>query len=79
MGLMIKKVVSLSAGRSEGVFSSPGLTFCADSYSVFISLCVTTVACKRHWSFSQQCRWQVTPRHAYILEPTKLEWADYAV
>ena len=24
------------------------------------------------------CRWQVTPKHAYILDPTKSEWADYA-
>ena len=24
------------------------------------------------------CRWQVTPKHAYTLDPTKSEWADYA-
>ena len=23
-------------------------------------------------------RWQVTPKHAYTLDPTKSEWADYA-
>ena len=23
-------------------------------------------------------RWQVTPEHAYTLDPTKSEWADYA-
>ena len=24
------------------------------------------------------CRWKVTPTHTYTLDPTKLEWADYA-
>ena len=40
---------------------------------------VTTVACiRRPWSFYQKGRWQVTPKHAYTLDPTKLEWADCA-
>ena len=39
---------------------------------------VTAVACKRPRSFCQKCRWQVTPKHAYTLDPSKLEWADYA-
>ena len=30
----------------------------------------------RDWSFCQKCRWQVTPRHAYTLGPTKSEWVD---
>ena len=38
----------------------------------------TAVARKRHWSFCQKCRWQVTPKHAYTLDPEKSEWADYA-
>ena len=38
----------------------------------------TAVARKRPWSFCQKCRWQVTPKHAYTLDPTKSEWADYA-
>ena len=25
-----------------------------------------------------QCRWQVTPKHAYTLDPVKSKWADYA-
>ena len=29
-------------------------------------------------SFCQKCRWQVTPKHAYTLDPAKSEWADYA-
>ena len=40
--------------------------------------CVTAVACKRPQSLCQKCRWQVTPKHAYTLDPTKSEWADYA-
>ena len=40
--------------------------------------CVTTLARKRPWSFCQKCRWQVTPKHPYTLDPMKLEWADYA-
>ena len=36
---------------------------------------VTAVACKRSQSFCQKRRWQVTPKHAYTLYSTKLEWA----
>ena len=39
---------------------------------------VISVACKRPRSFCQKCRWQVTPKHAYALDPTKSEWFDYA-
>ena len=39
---------------------------------------VTVVARKRPRSFCQKCRWQVTPKHAYTLYPSKSEWADYA-
>ena len=27
---------------------------------------------------AKKCKWQVTPKHAYTLDPTKSEWADYA-
>ena len=40
---------------------------------------VTTVAHKRPRSFCQKCRWRVTPKHTYTLDPSKPEWADYAV
>ena len=40
--------------------------------------CVATVAHKRPWPFCQKCRWQVTPKHAYTLDPVKSEWADHA-
>ena len=39
---------------------------------------VTAVARKRPRSCRQKCRWQVTPEHAYTLDPTKSERADYA-
>ena len=39
---------------------------------------VTAVARKRPRSFDQKCRWQVTPKHAYTLDPSKSELADYA-
>ena len=39
---------------------------------------VITVAHKRPGSFRQKCRQQVTPKHTYTLDPTKLKWADYA-
>ena len=40
--------------------------------------CVTAVARKRPRLFCQKCRWQVTPKHAYTLDPSKSEWLDYA-
>ena len=36
------------------------------------------MARKRLRSFCQRCRWQVTPKHAYTLDASKSEWADYA-
>ena len=39
---------------------------------------ITTVARKRPRSFCQKCRWQVTPNHAYTLDPSQSEWAYYA-
>ena len=39
---------------------------------------VTAVARKRRRSFRQKCRWQVTLKHAYTLDPSKSECADYA-
>ena len=39
---------------------------------------VTVVAHKRPRSFCQNCRWQVTHKHAYTLDPSRSEWTDYA-
>ena len=55
--------VRIPAGAA-GEFSSPGSTFCADSY---FGIRVTAVARKRPRSFCQKCRWQVTAKHAYTL------------
>ena len=55
------------------------LTFCADSHSVSVPPPVTAVARKGPRSFCPKCKWQVTPKHAHTLNPTKSEWVDYAV
>ena len=74
-----RKVTSSNPGRSGWRFSSPESTLCADSYSVSVpSPRVTEVARKRPLSFCQKCGWQVTPKHAYTLDPSTSEWADYA-
>ena len=42
--------------------------------------CVTAVARKRSCLLCQKCRWQIVAykKHSYILDPTKVELADYA-
>ena len=50
--------VRIPAGAA-GEFSSPGSTFCADSYF--------GIARKRPLSFCQKRRWQVTAKQAYTL------------
>ena len=35
--------------------------------------CVTSLACKRFWSFCEKCRWQIISKHAYTLDQAKLE------
>ena len=69
--LMIKRLPVWIPAGAEGEFSTPELTFCADSYSVSVS---PPVAHKRPRSLCQKCRWQVTPKHAYTFDPTKSEW-----
>ena len=60
--------VRIPAGTA-GEFSSPGSTFCADSYFGIRSTPVlpATVARKKSRSFCQKCRWQVTAKHACTL------------
>ena len=58
--------VRIPAGAA-GEFSSPGSTFCADSFRCPFDPRVTAVARKRSLSFCQQCRWQVTAKHAYTV------------
>ena len=50
-----------------GKVSSPGSTFCADSYFGICSSPVTAVACKRSQSVGQKCRWQRTTKYACTL------------
>ena len=45
-----------------GEFSSPGSTFCANSFWYPFHPCVTAVAHKRSWSFCQKCMWRVTAK-----------------
>ena len=40
---------------------------------------VTAVAWKRPRSFCQKCRWQVTPKHAYTLDPPKSDGVQNAI
>ena len=40
---------------------------------------VTAVTRKRPRSFFQKCRWPVTSKHAYTLNPKKSKWADSAI
>ena len=54
--------VRVPAGAA-GEFSSPGSTFCADSFRYPFHLRVTAVARKRSQSFCQKCRWQVAAKH----------------
>ena len=75
---MIERLPVRVRAGAAGEFSSPESTLCADSYSVSIPTGVTTVTCKRPRSFCQKCRWQVTPKQADTLHPTKSEWADCA-
>ena len=76
-----RKVASSNPGRSgERIFFSR-VNFCV----LTLIRCpfhprVTAVARKKKArSFCKKCSWQVTPKHAYTLDPTKSKWADYAV
>ena len=75
---MIERLRVRIPAEAAGEFSSPESTLCADSYSVSVPPRVTALARKRPKSFYQKCRWQVTHKHAYTLDLSKLEWADYA-
>ena len=59
--------VPIPAGGA-GEFSSPGSTFCADSYfGIHSTSSITAAACERSQSFCQKCRWRITAKHAYTL------------
>ena len=81
-----------SVGRTRNLWSEVCCSnFGGGSGRIFISkviflswlwcsfhLYVTAVAHKRPRSLHEKCRWQVTSKYSYSLDPTKSEWADYA-
>ena len=74
------KFATASPGMSGGrIFFSRVFVVVVDSYSMSVPPRVTAVASKTPRSFCQKCRWQVTPKHAYTLDPTKSKRANYAV
>ena len=83
--LLVRALDSWSKGCEFKSWQERQKTFLFQSQLFVLTLiwcpfhpCVTVVARKRPCSFCQKCRWQVTPKHAYTLDPTKLELADYA-
>ena len=80
--LVIERLrVQVPAGAVEE-FSSPELTFYADS----CSMSIPTPCCRSGTlpppppqPFCQKCWWQLTSKHAYTFDQTKSEGADYAV
>ena len=75
---MIERLrVRIPAGAA-GECSSPESTLCADSYSVSVAPSVLPQWHVKDLGHSaKKCRWQVIPKHAYTLDPTNSEWADY--
>ena len=74
-----RKVGSSNPGRSGGRIFLCSVNFvCGHLFGVRSTSRVTVVAHRRHWSLCQKCRWQFSPKHAYTLDSTKLEWAHYA-
>ena len=75
---MIERLQKWILAGVAGEFSSPEyicvLTFIWCPFHSY----VTAVAHKIPLSFCQMSRWRVTPKQAYILDPMKSEWADYA-
>ena len=66
--------IRVPAGAA-GEYSSPGSTFCADSYYTR----VTTVPYKISRLFWQKCRWHVTAKHACTLRTWLcMKWRDIA-
>ena len=75
---MIERLQVWIPVEAAAEFSSPESTLRATLIRCPFHPHDTTVACKRPRSLCKKCRWQVTPKHAYTLDPSQLEWADYA-
>ena len=73
-----RKAASSNPGRSGGrIFFSRSTFLCWLFNRCPFHPRVAAVALKRPRSFCQKCNWQVTPNHAYTLDSTKSEWAEY--
>ena len=70
--------VRIPAGAA-GEFSSPGSTFCADSFRYPFHPRVTAVARKRSRSFCQKCSWQATAKHAYTVTYVALHEVTWSI
>ena len=75
---MIERLRGRIPAGAPGEFSSPELTLCDDLFGVRSTPVLPQWHVKDPGHSAKKCRWQVTPKHAYTLDPTKSEWADYA-
>ena len=75
--LVIERLRGRVPVGAAGEFSSPELTLCADCFSVSVPLRFTPVKPERPRPFCQKCRWQVTPKHTYTLDPTS--WSGLTI
>ena len=63
-----QKVVCTNPGRSSGrSFFSRVNFLCWLLFWYLFHPCITTVACERFWPFCQNCRGQVTAKHAWTI------------
>ena len=80
---MIKRLrvlipVRLNPGRSSGRIFLSRINLCTDSYSVSVLPLCYRSSTQKTVVILPKCRWQVTHKHAYTLDPMKSEWAGYA-
>ena len=74
-----RKVASSNPGRSSGriFFSRINFVGC-----LLFGVCSNHVLLQWHAKdpghSAKKCRWQVTPKYTYTLDPMQPEWADYA-
>ena len=75
---MIERLQVRVPVEAAGKFSFPVLTLCADFNSVSVSPVLPQWHAKEN-RHSVNSASEVKPKHTYTLEPTKSQWADYAV
>ena len=68
---MIERLRVQVRAEAAGEFSSPELTFCADSYLASIPPCVTSVACKRPRSFCQVAGYTQLNMHTLLTQQSQ--------